>query len=77
MILRHVARIGVVHLLRHHLVLRHRLRLLILRVAGLLLGLHDGTCLVRLLMGVRVRVWLLLELLRVWFHGGEGKRDQG
>ena len=70
--------IGIVAHRRHHLVLRHLLRLLVLRVGGLLLGLHDGTCLVRLLrMGVRVRVWLLLELLGVRFHGGDGVELKG
>lgn len=52
--------------------LSHLLPLLVLRVAGLLLGLHDGTGLALLLMGVRVRVGLLLELLRVWFHDEDG-----
>lgn len=57
--------------------LGHLLRLLMLRVARLLLGLHDGARLVRLLMGVRVRIGLLLELLRVWFHGGDVGGERG
>lgn len=56
--------------------LGHLLRLLVLRVTGLLLGLHDGTCLVGLRMGMRVRVGLLLELLRVRFHGVDRGDEQ-
>lgn len=77
-VLAHVCWIPVVPHLGHHLVLGHLLGLLVLRVVGLLLGLHDGTCLVGLLgMRVRVRIRLCLELLRVRFHGGEGEGKKG
>lgn len=53
--------------MRHHLVLLHLRRLLVLAVVWRLLCLHDGTGVGLLWTRVRVRVggWLLCMILRV------------